>query len=50
MAHYMTQLRYSAAAVKAMVDKPQDRFAAGKAATEGGRRQAFAPVVRVRRV
>ncbi len=34
MAHYMTQLRYSAAAVKGMVDKPQDRFAAGKAATE----------------
>lgn len=34
MAHYMIQLRYSHAAVKGMVDKPQDRFAAGKAATE----------------
>jgi len=35
MAHYMLQFRYSQTAVKAMVDKPQDRAAAAKAAMEG---------------
>jgi uncharacterized protein with GYD domain len=34
MPHYMMQFSYSASAIKAMVDKPQDREAAAKAAME----------------
>ena len=34
MPHYMFQGRYSTAAIKAMLDKPQDREAAGRALVE----------------
>ncbi len=41
--HYLIQFRYSAAAMKAMVDKPQDREAAARAAIEayGGKMHCF---------
>ena len=43
MAHYLMQFRYSTPAVKAMIDKPQDRTAAAKAAIEafGGKLKDF---------